>query len=252
VQQNSSNFTLIELPAVSKPFTLIELLVVVAIIAVLASLLLPALQAARENAMRVACQSQLRQIGQSLVFYADDNDDALPPATCNTSGLKLSSCVGITDRLGLLVYEPGQGLSQWSRDDSEYLPRKLLDCPGYALPTGRQPWQYNYWHYGSYSYCVPLSSFCSSCTTGYKLSDLGTPTWWYGGWQDVNYTALVACEVDDNTYSPYIDAHRSKGANILYYDGAVRWYSRPSTGWLSHNISDGNDFWKTVNLDRGQ
>ena len=59
-------------------FTLIELLVVIAIIAILAAMLMPALQGARERAKSSDCTANLRQLGQGTVFYTDNNDDYFP------------------------------------------------------------------------------------------------------------------------------------------------------------------------------
>lgn len=58
-------------------FTLIELLVVIAIIAILASLLLPAMARAREQARRAVCLSNLRQFGLGITMYANDSADQI-------------------------------------------------------------------------------------------------------------------------------------------------------------------------------
>lgn len=62
----------------NRGFTLIELLTVIAIIAILASILIPVVGQVRESARRAACKSNLRQLGMGLILYANEHDDRLP------------------------------------------------------------------------------------------------------------------------------------------------------------------------------
>ena len=62
-------------------FTLIELLVVIAIIAILAAMLFPVFARARENARRISCLSNLKQIGLGFLQYTQDYDESYPLTT---------------------------------------------------------------------------------------------------------------------------------------------------------------------------
>ena len=126
----------------NKKFTLIELLVVIAIIAILAAILLPALNKARARAHSISCLSNLKQLGQVFIFYNQDSDDYMPPLF-PTSGLSFWSDMLLEKKYlhnTNLFKCPSLSSDQWDM---------YKRTPGWHIHYG-----YNYMHIGtSMRYC---------------------------------------------------------------------------------------------------
>jgi prepilin-type N-terminal cleavage/methylation domain-containing protein/prepilin-type processing-associated H-X9-DG protein len=138
----------------AKSFTLIELLVVVAIIAVLVSLLLPALQAARDRAQSVLCQSNLKQVAYGVHCYVEQYGVLPPYWIYGWDGYGYRGAKFYMDRTGMWGPPEPRNLPP----DTVAMSRQVKEfcwCPtGYRPPEAKDP--NNGWYKAeSYSYGSP-------------------------------------------------------------------------------------------------
>ena len=186
-----------------KDFTLIELLIVIAIIAILAAMLLPALSKARETAYKISCANHLSSIGKAMLMYANDYQDYLPPyRSASVWGMPGNrEWYAGTPETGLLaeylqLNQKGQDIGTYGHNAGNAanpVSRGRISCPGLrALPAGKLRiygygynnniysgngnWQDFKCRQGQFWFLrLPIQPFCQITTPTLRHSGTGNP-----------------------------------------------------------------------------
>lgn len=210
-KQKKQEFTRFELYSdklrikTNKDFTLIELLVVIAIIAILASLLLPALNMAREQAKLTSCANIQKQTFLGIAFYANDyNGYLVPHAPFSIAPVLVGTTWKghLTDLNYVQVKDPGYGTKYWT-------------CPTVA----KESWGYHSLGVNAVAGGVGFKNMFHVNRLE-KLTLISSPS---------NVVAMVDSkniainEIDDNFFAADFYRH-SNGANFLFCDGHVKWH----------------------------
>lgn len=231
----------------SKGFTLIELLVVIAIIALLLSIIMPALNKAKEMSRRVICSNQLKTIGTANQMYTEQYRGAYVPIsftnTTTNSIVRWVSNSSFTNNLGI---------EDFRTSTSSYVFPKAYLCPSDIINI--DPAKVTSPVVTSYGFNATdwgwTNGIAAGIYAGYKTSTIPLPAakmavidaidWWVE-WRDTDYTKGwdilgQATSTDYRTanlngqgntaqYAPVFYRH-SEGANVGFYDGHVKYMKK--------------------------
>ncbi len=186
-------------------FTLIELLVVIAIIAILAAMLLPALNKARATAKRIDCASNLKQLGVITLLYQGDYNTYLPAVL--QGGVSTSWAVWWGAKLQ--PYLAGVSNGEWPA-------LRIFSCPQYRFDWGEN----NYFTYGQNSVNAAYSPFKASRIKNPSSKVVHTEI---PRNKDIWYTMLIFWngKTLGAKHAPFLLHEDSRSANICYADGHV-------------------------------
>ena len=220
-----------------KKFTLIELLIVIAIIAILASMLLPALQKSRVKARSTSCINQVKNLGTFVTTYSADFDNEIMPARINKT----------------LYNTTTEVYWSWLLYDSKYVVNpKIYYCPevevsyqysiiGSGESAVEKPRQTTPYRYTTYGLNLLLGDYINGHQYRYKLGKIVRPSnkflvgdtrqvvnnQWGGngaadgtGWAPRHGGSNVVLAVTSSTYGAYAASNNGQ-ANIFFVDGHV-------------------------------
>ncbi|NLX07601.1 MAG: type II secretion system protein [Phycisphaerae bacterium] len=233
-----------------RAFTLIELLVVVAIIAILVSILLPALSHGRSMAAKASCAANLQTIIKAMQFYAEDHYDLYPLAWNmqtweQTDGPGLYEKAGWMRRLFTYIYNPRPGLYE----DNEA--REVYKCPGFYA-RDHDPFNYFLGARAAHTQRVrelPASKRCAPYWwVPVKRSYIVYPSAFIMGGDCNRQFDLQDCDRDDYTQeclawegnggNPFWDPFHNGGLNVMFADSHVNWFTRFEPNQMTYSYED--------------
>ncbi len=201
-----------------KGFTLIELLVVIAIIAILAAILFPVFAKAREKARQSSCASNLKQIGLSVMQYAQDYDETLPGQDMPEGNSLYGNYIAYTSI-------PDSG--SWIGQLKPYLKNSdILLCPSTKgnAPNGTVAGSMCSYMANGCTWYQSMGTFTQPAST-ILMSDGGASYFWARGYPTGGYTPGAGFWFG---HMWGYTAH-SEGGNYLWADGHVKWLKTPAT-----------------------